>query len=72
MTQLLQQAIAELHKLPDSDQDAIAALILAELADEELWNTTFANSQDQLSRMADKVREDIRAGRVRDVGIDEL
>ncbi len=72
MTQLLQQAIAELHKLPDSDQDAIAALILAEIADEEQWADTFANSQDELSRMAEKVRDDIRAGRVRSTGIDEL
>jgi hypothetical protein len=72
VTQLLQQAIAELHKLPDSDQDAIAALILAKITDEEQWTDTFANSQDELSRMAEKVRNDIRAGRVRNIGIDEL
>ena len=72
MTQLLEQAIAELHKLPASDQDAIASLILAEIDDERRWETAFANSQEQLGRMAEKVREDIRAGRVRDMGIDEL
>ena len=68
MTQLLEQAIAELHKLPGPEQDAIAALILAEIDDERRWDAAFADSQDQLSRMADKVREDIRAGRVRDIG----
>jgi hypothetical protein len=72
VTQLLQQAIAELHKLPDSDQDAIAELILAEIADEVRWNGAFADSQTQLARMAEKVREDIREGRVRDTGIDDL
>lgn len=72
MTQLLQQAIAELQKLPAPDQDAIATMILAEITDEKNWDEAFANSQDQLSAMADKVREDIRAGRVRDQGIDEL
>jgi hypothetical protein len=72
VTQLLQQAIAELHKLPDSDQDAIAAMILAEIADDEQWTDTFAKSQGELSRMAERVRDDIRSGRVRDVGIDEL
>ena len=72
MTQLLQQALAELHKLPDSDQDAIAALILAEIADDDRWNQAFADSQSELSRLAANVREDIRAGRVRDVGIDQL
>jgi hypothetical protein len=65
MTQLLEQAIAEIHKLPETDQDAIAALILAEINDERRWEAAFANSQEQLSRMADKVREDIHAGRVR-------
>lgn len=72
MTQLLQQAIAELHRLSESDQDAIATLILAEIADEQRWEAEFADSQEPLARMADKVREDIRAGRVRNVGFDEL
>jgi hypothetical protein len=72
MTQLLEQAIAELHKLSASDQDAIASLILAEITDERRWETAFANSQAQLQKMADKVRDDIRAGRVCDMGFDEL
>ena len=72
MTQLLQQAIAELQKLPGPDQDAIASLILAEIADEHAWDEKFSNSQAELSRIAEKVRDDIRAGRVRDAGIDEL
>ena len=72
MTQLLQQAIAELDKLPDSAQDAMAAIILEELADEDRWSKIFANSQDQLAILAAKVRNDIREGRVRDVGFDEL
>lgn len=72
MTQSLQRAIAELQKLPESDQDAIAALILAEIADDQRWDSAFAASQDQLAQLADKVRDDIRTGRVRDTGIDEL
>jgi len=72
MTQLLQQALAEAQKLPAPGQDAIAALILEEIADERLWDESFARSQSQLSRLAEKVREDIRAGRVRAVGMDEL
>jgi hypothetical protein len=72
VTHLLQQAIAEIQKLPDTDQDAIAALILEELTDEQRWREKFAASQDELSRMAEKVRGDIQAGRVRDAGFDEL
>lgn len=72
MTQLLQKAIEEIQKLPASDQEAIASLILEEIADERRWEESFARSQAQLGRLAEKVREDIRAGRVQDRGIDEL
>jgi len=72
MTQLLEKALAEVQKLTDPDQDTIAAMILDELADERRWDQAFARSQEQLGRLADRVRQDIRAGRVRDVGIDEL
>ena len=36
MTQSLEEALAEVRKLPESEQDAIAALILDELEDERL------------------------------------
>jgi predicted DNA-binding ribbon-helix-helix protein len=72
MTQLLQQAIAELHKLPESEQDTIAALILAEIDDERHWDAQFASTQRELAQLVAKVRDDIRTGRVRDMGIDEL
>jgi hypothetical protein len=72
MTQLLQQALAQVSKLSQPEQDAIATLILEELADEQRWDETFARSQDRLARLAAKVRDDIRAGRVRDAGVDEL
>ena len=72
MTHRLEQAIAQLSKLPDSEQDAIAALILEELADEQRWQESFARSQDKLAKLAERARVDIQAGRVRDIGIDEL
>ena len=72
MTQLLEQALTAVQKLPASEQDAIAKLILDELADERRWQERFAGSQDQLARIAAKVREDIRAGRVQSGGFDQL
>jgi hypothetical protein len=72
MTQLLEQTLGEVQRLPDSGQDAIAAIILEEIADDRRWADAFARSQDQLGRLANRVREDIRAGRVKNVGIDEL
>lgn len=72
MTQLLEQALSEIQKLPQLEQDAIAALILDELADERRWQESFARSQDKLASLATKAREDIRAGRVRSGGFDQL
>jgi hypothetical protein len=72
MTQLLEQALAEVRKLPQPEQDAIATLILEELADDQRWSEAFSRSQDQLTQLAAKVRDDIRAGRTRSAGMDEL
>jgi hypothetical protein len=68
MTILLEKAMAEVAKLAPEAQDAIAALILEELDDEQRWDATFAATQPQLAKLAEKVREDIRAGRVRNIG----
>jgi hypothetical protein len=45
---------------------------LAEIKDEDRWSVSFTDSQDELSQLANKVREDIRAGRVKDIGMDAL
>lgn len=72
MTKLLQEAIGQVQSLSADEQDVIAALILEEIADERKWDKSFANSQDKLAALADKVRADIREGRTRNLGIDEL
>jgi hypothetical protein len=72
MTQLLQQALARISKLSEPEQDAIASLILDELADEQRWQEAFARSQGTLARLAAKAREDVQSGRVRNAGFDEL
>ena len=72
MTQLLEKALTEVYKLPPEKQDAIAAVILEELEDERLWDKTFVESEDKITQLAGKVRADIKAGRIRKMGIDEL
>lgn len=72
MSGLWEQALTEIAKLSPADRDAVGAIILAELSDDEAWDRKFAASQDLLARMAQKARNDVRAGRVSDVGIDEL
>ncbi len=72
MTELLEEAVTALHKLPAAEQDAMAQLILDELADEHQWEQQFAQSHDALTRLAEKVRSDIRRGKVQPIGMDEL
>ena len=72
MTQLLEKVLTEVYKLPPEKQDTIAALILEELDDERRWSAAFAESQDKLAQLARKVRADIKAGRIKKMGIDEL
>ncbi len=63
MTNLLEQAISEIEKLPADGQDAIAARIMAELADEQAWNARFnATTDDQWNRLAQAARREIAAG----------
>jgi hypothetical protein len=63
MTELLQQAIAQIQKLPPDQQDAIAARFLAESKDEQKWETRFAaTTDDQWDQMAAMVRQEIARG----------
>ncbi len=63
MTELLRQAIALIEKLPDDRQDAIATQLLAELQDDQKWETRFAaTTDDQWDRMAAMVRQEIASG----------
>jgi hypothetical protein len=60
MTELLQQAITQIETLPADQQDAIAARFLAELQDEQKWETRFAaTTDDQWDQMATMVRQEI-------------
>ncbi|HJZ69009.1 MAG TPA: hypothetical protein VKF81_12860 [Blastocatellia bacterium] len=63
MTELLEQAINEVGKLPAEEQDAIALRILAELTDDREWETRFrATTEDQWERLAELTRQEIAAG----------
>ncbi len=60
MTGLLERAIAEIEKLPDDLQDAIAARILADLADEKEWEAKFESTTDeQWDKLANLARRHI-------------
>jgi hypothetical protein len=59
MGKVLQQALTELTKLPETEQDTVGAWILAELESERKWDELFARSPDLLAEMAaEAIRED--------------
>ncbi|MFM7572981.1 MAG: hypothetical protein ACKO4S_07590 [Snowella sp.] len=63
MTELLQQAIAQIQELPLEQQDAIASRFLAELQDEQKWEARFMATTDaQWDQMAEMVRQETARG----------
>jgi hypothetical protein len=63
MTKALQKAFEAASKLPDQEQEELAAAILEELAADERWEGAFAESQSALKRLADEAVREHRAGR---------
>ena len=71
MTELLQQAIAQIQRLSPDRQDAIAAGFLADLKSDQQWDACFSETtDDQWETMAARVRQEILIGEV--VSLDEV
>jgi hypothetical protein len=63
MTNLLQKAFTEVAKLPEKQQDAMAALLLEELNSDKKWTEAFTASQDKLSDLADEALQEFKEGK---------
>ena len=73
MGKLLAQAIEEAQKLPDDEQEAIGAWLLAEIESERRWDELFSRPPSKaLERMAAEALEDFRAGRTTPLDPDRL
>ena len=72
MTKLLERVVEKARRLPDPEQDAIAALILEELEDEVRWGKAFACSRDALAKLAQEAMAEDRAGKTRELDPDTL
>jgi hypothetical protein len=62
MTALLQKAFAEASKLPEREQEVLAARLLAELATEDEFDRAIAGSCDKLAILAREALAEHRAG----------
>lgn len=65
MTKLLEKAFDRASELPAIEQDILAQSLLDDLSAEELWDETFAESQDELSELADEALAEHESGRTR-------
>ena len=65
MTKLLEQAFSAASKLSEEEQDAIATLIMEELASERQWAEAFSKSQDELAKLAEEALEEFRTGKTK-------
>lgn len=68
----MNKLIAEIVSLPEPEQDAMAAWILAELDSERKWSRAFAASQDLLAELADEAINEHRAGKTLPLNPDDL
>jgi len=64
MNALFEKAIAELARLPEPDQEAIASLILDEINSERKWDERLAATQDQLGELVRLARAEVARGDV--------
>ena len=63
MNTRLEEAFAQAAQLPPDEQEALAALLLDEIASERLWDQAFAQSQNQIAKMADEALTEFQEGR---------
>ena len=71
MTKALQDAFREAEKLPEAEQDQLAAAIRAEIEAETAWDADLASSGDALATLADEALAEHRSGNTRPLDSDK-
>jgi hypothetical protein len=71
MTRALREAFEEAEKLPEAEQDQLAAAIRDEIRAERRWESALAASQGALARLADEALAEHRTGRTLPLDPDE-
>jgi hypothetical protein len=65
MTERLKQAFEEASKLSQEEQDALAEVLLADLAAETKWSQLFGGSEEKLGQLGEEALNDFRKGKTR-------
>ena len=72
MTQLLEKAFSEASRLPDLQQNILARWIIDELLAEKKWDILFAETEDELSALADEALNEYERGKTQLMNLDDL
>jgi hypothetical protein len=72
MTKLLEQAIERVRQLPETEQNAIAQIVLEEIESERQWDERFSKSSDKLRILADSAWAEHEAGKTEELDPDKL
>ncbi|MBN1341401.1 MAG: hypothetical protein JXQ73_01910 [Phycisphaerae bacterium] len=72
MTKLFEQAVAQARQLSESEQDAIARLVLDEIESERRWGRLLAESSEKLSKLAETAWAEHEAGLSEELDPDKL
>ena len=65
MTRLLERALSQVEKLPASEQDAVAAVVIEDPASERRWSESFAKSEDVLAALGEKALAEHAGGQTK-------
>lgn len=72
MANLLEKVFEEAGRLPESEQEALGALMIEELASERRWEGWLLQSADLRAKLADEALVEHRARRTRPLNADVL
>jgi len=65
MTKLLEKAFSEASRLPTAMQNMIAVRLLEDINAEAKWDESFAETQNELSHLADEAIADFQNGKTK-------
>jgi hypothetical protein len=72
MTNLLDEAYAAAKELPEEEQEAIGAVLLAEIDADRRWEELLSQPSEVVERMVDKALENHRLGKTLPLDPDTL
>lgn len=62
MVKALEDAIRKAKALPEPEQEALAAIIQAEIADEAAWQNRFSGTTSTLDKLVERAKGQYRKG----------